>query len=138
MTQTAAEPLTTPFEYSETMTVSVNVSNFDEALDWYTKALGFELVYKLDKFGWGEVRTPIGGVHIGLSQVEELKFGGIVPTFGVKDIGAARAHLESLGTKFDGDTYEIDGMVKLATFYDPDGNAWMLAQQLDMSKAVRG
>jgi hypothetical protein len=21
-------------------------------------------------------------------------------------------------------------MVKLATFYDPDGNAWMLAQQL--------
>ena len=37
---------------------------------------------------------------------------------------------ESLDTRFDGDTYEIDGTVKLATFYDPDGNAFMLAQQL--------
>ena len=54
-----------------------------------------------------------------------------MPTFTVKDIEAARAHLESLDTRFDGDTYEIDGMVKLATFYDPDGNAWMLAQRLD-------
>jgi len=41
-----------------------------------------------------------------------------------------RQHLESLGTKFDGDTYQIGDMVRLATFYDPDGNAWMLAQQL--------
>jgi CreA protein len=70
-------------------------------------------------------------VTIGLSQSEELKQGGTVPTFGVKDIAAARAHLESLGTVFDGDTYEIDGMVKLATFYDPDGNAWMLAESRD-------
>ena len=54
-----------------------------------------------------------------------------MPTFGVKDIAAARAHLESLGTKFDSDTYEIEGMVKLATFYDPDGNAWMLAESLN-------
>ena len=60
-----------------------------------------------------------------------------MPTFVVKDIAEAREHLESLGTKFDGDTYEIDGMVKLATFYDPDGNAWMLAEQLDTSKAER-
>ena len=53
-----------------------------------------------------------------------------MPTFVVKDIDAARAHLESLGTKFDGDTHQIGDMVRLATFYDPDGNAWMLAQQL--------
>lgn len=138
MTQTAAEPLTTPFEYSGTMTISVNVSNFDEALEWYGKALGFELVYKLDKFGWGEVRTPIAGITIGLSQTEEQTHGGTVPVFGVTDIDTARAYLESLGTRFDGDTYEVAGMVKLATFYDPDGNAWMLAQQLDMSKAERG
>jgi hypothetical protein len=26
--------------------------------------------------------------------------------------------------------YEIEGMVKLATFYDPDGNSWMLAETL--------
>jgi CreA protein len=130
MTQTAAEPIATPFEYTGTMVISVNVSNFDEAVEWYGKALGFELVYRLDQYGWGEVRTPLNGITIGLGQTEQLKQGGTVPTFSVRDIDAARSHLESLGTKFDGDTQEIEGMVKLATFYDPDGNALMLAQQL--------
>ena len=131
MTETAAEPLITPFAYDRQFVISVNVSNFEAAAEWYREALGFEVVYRLDEYGWGEVRTPWNGVTIGLSQTEELKQGGTVPTFGVKDIAAARAHLESLGTKFDGDTYEISGMVKLATFYDPDGNAWMLAEALD-------
>jgi catechol 2,3-dioxygenase-like lactoylglutathione lyase family enzyme len=131
MTETATEPLTTPFEYDQQLVISVNVSNFEAAVDWYSKALGFEIVYRLDQYGWGEVRTPWGGVTIGLSQSEELKHGGTVPTFGVKDIEAARAHLESLDTRFDGETYEIEGMVKLATFYDPDGNAWMLAESLN-------
>ena len=130
MTQTAQEQATLPIEYDQQLVISVNVSNFEKAVEWYKQALGFELIYSLDRYGWGEVRTPWGGVSIGLSQVEELKHGGTVPTFGVKDIAAARAHLESLGTKFDGDTYEIEGMVKLATFYDPDGNAWMLAESL--------
>ena len=136
MTETAAEPLITPFAYDRQFVISVNVSNFEAAAEWYREALGFEVVYRLDEYGWGEVRTPWNGVTIGLSQTEELKHGGTVPTFGVKDIAAARAHLESLGTKFDGDTYEISGMVKLATFYDPDGNAWMLAEALD--DRVRG
>ena len=131
MTETATEHVTAPFEYDRQLVISVNVSNFDAAVDWYREALGFELVYRLDGYGWGEVRTPWGGVNIGLGQSEELKHGGTVPTFGVKDIAAARAHLESLGTRFDGDTYDIDGMVKLATFYDPDGNAWMLAESRD-------
>ena len=138
MSETATQPVTTPFEYDRQLVISVNVSNFEAAVEWYREALGFEIVYRLDQYGWGEVRTPWGGVTIGLSQTEELKHGGTVPTFGVKDIAAARAHLETLGTRFDGDTYDIDGMVKLATFYDPDGNAWMLSQQLDMSKVERG
>jgi hypothetical protein len=32
--------------------------------------------------------------------------------------------------KFDGPTQEIPGMVKLATFFDPDGNAMMFFQDL--------
>ena len=130
MSETATQPLTTPFEYADSIVISVNVSNFDAAVEWYGKALGFEVIYRLDQYGWGELRTPLDAVQIGLGQSEELKQGGTVPTFRVKDIDAARAHLESLDTRFDGETYEIDGMVRLATFYDPDGNAWMLAQQL--------
>ena len=48
MSETATQPLTTPFEYGDTMVISVNVSNFDAAVEWYGKALGFELVYRLD------------------------------------------------------------------------------------------
>jgi CreA protein len=137
VSETATAPLTTPFDYADTMVISVNVSNFGAAVEWYRKALGFELVYKLDQYGWGEVRTPYEGITIGLGQSEELQHGGTVPTFSVKDIDAARKHLESLGTRFDGDTYQIGDMVKLATFYDPDGNAWMLAQSLDGGGADR-
>src|SRR4051812_13923457 len=129
MSETATKPVQTPFEYGETMVISVNVSNFDASVEWYAKALGFELEYRMDEYGWGEVRTPLQGITIGLGQTEDLKHGGTVPTFTVKDIAAARQHLESCGARFDGDTYEVGGMVKLATFYDPDGNAWMLAQQ---------
>ena len=132
MSETATQTVKTPFEYGETMVISVNVSNFDAAVEWYGKALGFELVYRLDQYGWGEVKTPFTGITIGLGQTEELKQGGTVPTFTVKDIDVARKHLESVGARFDGDTYQIEDMVKLATFYDPDGNAWMLAQQLAM------
>ena len=130
MTETATEPLTTPFEYDRQLVISVNVSDFKQSAAWYREALGFEVTYELEQYGWGEMRTPWEGVFIGISQNEELKHGGTVPTFGVKDIAAARKHLVSLGPKFDGDTYEIEGMVKLATFYDPDGNAWMLAESL--------
>jgi uncharacterized glyoxalase superfamily protein PhnB len=59
---------------------------------------------------------------------EELQTEGTTPVFGVKDIEAARSHLESNGVRFDGETQVIPEMVKLATFYDPDGNPWMLAE----------
>jgi catechol 2,3-dioxygenase-like lactoylglutathione lyase family enzyme len=119
-----------PFEYAQNVVISVGVSNFERSLEWYRDVLGFGLSYKLDQYGWGEVKTPFPGVYIGLGQTEEVKPGSTTPTFTVKDIAAARASLESHDVKFDGDTYEIDGMVKLATFYDPDGNSYMLAQNL--------
>jgi hypothetical protein len=53
-------------------------------------------------------------------------------TWGVKDIDAARKVLESKKVRFDGPTQEIPGMVKLATFFDPDGNPMMFYQ--DMQK----
>jgi catechol 2,3-dioxygenase-like lactoylglutathione lyase family enzyme len=120
-----------PFEYDKQLVISVGVSSFADAVDWYREALGFELVYKLDEYGWGEVSTPWDGVTIGLGQTEEPKAGGTTPTFGVKDIDAARSHLEGKSVRFEGDTYEITGMVRLCTFYDPDGNPFMLAQTLD-------
>ena len=128
--QVAPVATNTPFEYSQNMVISIGVSDLDRAIEWYKDALGLELVYKLDQYGWCEMSTATKHVTIGLGQNEDLKTGGATPTFGVADIDAARKHLESKDVRFDGDTYEIEGMVKLATFYDPDGNSFMLAQSL--------
>jgi CreA protein len=118
----------TPFEYDGRLVISVNVSDFDRAIDWYRDMLGFELVYKLDEYGWCEVASPVTGVTVGLGQREEPQVTGNTPTWTVKDIAAARSYLESNGVRFDGETQQVGDMVKLATFYDPDGNPWMLAE----------
>lgn len=94
--------------------------------------LGFELLYHLEEMGWAELKSPVERVNVGLSQVEEHKpEGGSTLTFGVTDIDKARATLEELQVRFDGETLTIPEMVRLATFFDPDGNKLMLYQSLE-------
>jgi predicted enzyme related to lactoylglutathione lyase len=127
-----------PFEKTRNIVISVNVSDLDRSIAWWGEMLGFEPTYVMKEYGWCELGTAIDGVGLGLGQVEDVKAsGGVTPTFGVSDIDAARAHMESRGVKFDGDTYEIEGQVKLCTFYDPDANPFMLAEVLDV-KSDRG
>lgn len=118
-------------EYDGGLTISTNCSDLDRSVTWYTDVLGFTVLYKMDEMGWAELVSPVANVQLGLSQVESPKVGaGPVPTWGVKDIDAARSELESKGVKFDGETQTIPDMVMLATFFDPDGNAFMLYQSL--------
>ena len=128
--QTATAPAKTPFAYGNQVTVAINVSDFERGIAWYREALGFELIYKLDDWKWCELSTPIEGVHIGLGQTEDGPRGGMSTTFVVQDIVAAKAHLESLGVVFDADIHEVEGMVKLASFKDPDGNELGLAEHI--------
>ena len=127
----------TPIDYADHLTISCSVSDLERAIAWYRDLLGFELIYKLDDMGWCELRTAWKGISIGLGQSETPTTGGTTPVFGVEDIDAARSHLESNGVRFDGDTQVIPDMVKLATFYDPDGNRWMLAEST-MPETERG
>lgn len=120
-----------PFAYDQHLVISVNVSDLEKSLAWYQEMLGFEVTYKLDEYGWAEITSPITGVSIGLGQVEKPDVKGNTPTWGVADIEAARGYLEGKGVRFDGETQDIGGMVKLATFYDPDGNPYMLAQSAE-------
>jgi catechol 2,3-dioxygenase-like lactoylglutathione lyase family enzyme len=109
--------------------VSVNVSDYDRSLTWYRDVLGFEVSYELPDYGWCELGTPFG-FTIGLGQTEDVTPGTVVPTFGVHDIDAAIAHLRAHDVKVE-DWHEIPDMVRLSTFWDPDGTSWMLAQTLD-------
>lgn len=79
------------------------------------------------------MQTKTAGVTLGLGEQTEPAPGNTVPVFGVADIKTARDALETAGVRFDGDTETIEGMVSTATFYDPDGNALMLAQDLSKS-----
>jgi predicted enzyme related to lactoylglutathione lyase len=119
------------FDYAGDVTLSFQVRDRKAAQAWYAARLGFELLYDAPDIAWCEMRTPLPGVTVGFGDAEAVKQGGgVTPVFGVTDIAAARAALEAEGVRFDGETQHIEGMVKLATFFDPDGNAWMLAQSL--------
>ena len=122
--------MSTKLPYEQELTLAVPVSDMNASIDWYTTVLGFELLYKLDDIGWAEMKSPVPGVNVGVSQVEAVKPGGPTPTFAVSDIQAARTTLEAQSVKFDGDTITIPGMVKLATFFDPDGNSIMFSETI--------
>lgn len=125
-------------ETSGSLTLAFQVKDRKRAIAWYEKILGFNLLYDVEEIGWCELDARITGgtVSVGLSEVETPKVGqGPVPTFSVVDIDIARREMERADVRFDGDTIEIEGMVKLATFYDPDGNALMLSQSLAQGDA---
>jgi len=119
------------FTYNGDLTCSMAVTDRKATSRWYADVLGFELLYDAAEIGWCEMKSPVMNVSVGFSEVEspEVK-GGATLVFGVKDIGAARAELEAKNVRFDGETLEIPGLVRLATFYDPDGHKLMLSQSL--------
>ena len=118
-------------DYDGTLTLSIQVSDWDAAKAWYRDVLELTLQYEVPEIGWCEFETGAAGTTIGLTRVDAAAPGtGVTPTLGVADVDAARAALESRGVAFDGDTVTIEGMVKLAEFSDPDGNPLCLAQTL--------
>ena len=113
------------------LTCAMQCSDLDRAVAWYQDMLGLTELYRVEEMGWCELRSPVARVNVGLSEVETPEVrGGATLTFGVTDIDRARSRLESQEIVFDGETQTIPGMVRLATFYDPDGNKLMLYQDL--------
>ncbi len=114
----------------ETITIALSVKDRHASADWYRGMLGFETIYHADEAGWTELQSKTRGVTIGLGEHTEPVPGNCVPVFGIADLDSARQKLEQAKGKFDGETDVVEGMVKTATFYDPDGNALMLAEDL--------
>jgi predicted enzyme related to lactoylglutathione lyase len=122
-------------KYDGGLTCSIDVLDLEKSLEFYEKVLEFELLYKLDDLKWCELKIKTDNVNIGLSQVEEVKKGGgATLVFGVENIDNARQHLEKKGVTFFGPTREIEGMVKLADFSDPDENRLTLYEDIQTKK----
>ncbi|MEO9459344.1 MAG: VOC family protein [Lentilitoribacter sp.] len=115
---------------NNTITFAISVSDRHASAKWYEEKLGFEPLYHADEMGWSELKTLTEGVTLGLGEQGEPNPGNSVPVFGVDDMDTARRALEGAGVKFDGETMVVEGMVKTATFFDPDENALMLAEDL--------
>lgn len=116
-----------------TITIAFSVTDRAVTSAWYQQHLGFKEVFSVDEAGWTELSTNTPGVTIGLGDAEEIKTASTTPVFGVAAFDIARAALEQAGIKFDGETVEVEGMVKVATFFDPDGNPLMIAEDLSKS-----
>jgi len=116
-------------EIGSELTCSMGVTDMTASITWYQRVMQCDLLYRADDIGWCEMKTPMPGVNIGLSQVETVvQGGGATNVFEVADIDAAKAHLDAEGVRQDGDIRHIAGLVRLITFYDPDGNAFMFSQ----------
>ncbi|MGH1446415.1 MAG: VOC family protein [Cognatishimia sp.] len=113
-----------------TITIAMSVKDRHVSAKWFEDMLGFETLYHADEAGWSELQTKTAGVTLGLGEHTKPVPGNSVPVFGILDLDAARKALEQAGVKFDGETDVVEGMVKTATFYDPDNNALMLAEDL--------
>ena len=111
------------------LTCSMGVTDLDRSLAFYRDVLGFNLLYRRDDIAWCELETGVDKVNVGLAANEEAGgAGGATLTFGVKDIVAAKAELDRHDVRQDGEIRDIPGLVRLLTFYDPDGNALMFYQ----------
>lgn len=115
--------------YDGGLTCSFGVTSLDRSIAWYRDVLGFSLLYRRDDIAWCELSTGVDKVNVGLSERQEAGgSGGSTLTFGVTDLESAKAALDRHGVRQDGDIMEIDGLVRLLTFYDPDDNALMFYQ----------
>lgn len=118
-------------DYDGGLTLAMSATSLDRTIAWYESVLGFTLLYRMNDIAWCEMQSPVARVNVGFSEVEAVTpGGGAVPTWGVADIVASKAALTAQNVRFDGDIIEIPGMVKLLTFFDPDGNALMLYQDM--------
>ena len=116
-------------DFVQELSASMGVTDLDRSIGWYEKILGCALMYRVDEIGWCEMQTHMAGVRIGLSLNQSVvQGGGATNVWSVADIEAAKAHLDAHDVRQDGDIQHIPGLVKLLTFFDPDGNAMMFAE----------
>jgi predicted enzyme related to lactoylglutathione lyase len=111
---------------------SLGVRDHKASAGWYIEKLGCSVEFQDDEMGMSFLKSPVENVFLDLSQMETPGVGGgATLVWSVADADAARRTLEGQGVTFDGPTRELGGMVRLDTFYDPDGNTLMLYQSLD-------
>ncbi len=110
--------------------VTLMVEDLDRAVGFYTRLLGFSLLYRADPhFAMVERKGFQVGLHPWGAAGPEPRPRGVSIGLSVKDIEDAVETLESEGVSFPGGIVDDDGAILRADFRDPDGIGLYLVQQ---------
>jgi predicted enzyme related to lactoylglutathione lyase len=104
------------------------VKDLEAAKKFYGEVLGLKKT--LDLGSWCEFSHADGGASIGLNAMREDDERGATVVLRVDDLNRAQKDLTSKGVKFEGEVHEVPGVVRIATFRDPEGNRLQLCQVL--------
>lgn len=104
------------------------VSDINAAKKFYGEVLGLKKTFEIE--GWCEFSHAEGAASIGLNQLPDRDERGATLVLRVDDLARVQKELSAKGVKFEGEVQEVPGVVRLATFRDPDGNRLQLCQVL--------
>ncbi|HSF23365.1 MAG TPA: VOC family protein [Blastocatellia bacterium] len=105
------------------------VADLERAKKFYGESLGLKKTIEIS--GWVEFSHAEGAASIGLNQMRENdNERGATVVLRVEDLARAQEDLMKKDVKFEGSVEEIPGVVRIATFRDPDGNRLQLVQVL--------
>ncbi len=103
--------------------------DLDKAKEFYGNVLGLKQVFEME--GWAEFAHAPKGTSIGVSaNPSHQGQNGATVVLKVDNLDQTRSRLAGNGVQFEGDTEEIPGVVRIATFRDPFGNPLQLVQEL--------
>src|SRR5579872_719540 len=121
-------------------TISIPVRDQDKAKEFYVEKLGF--IEELDSFfdkdlRWIVLRPPGGGPSIMLvTWFKSMKPGSIKGlVLGVANIEKTIDDLRRKGVYLDSDTLQAGPWGPWISLEDPDGNGWLIQQDLIMEEA---
>lgn len=117
--------------YKNGLTIWYSVKDIEVTKEFYTNKLGFELYFH-DKDGGNVIMcTNTTDCTIGFSCADEVVPSTSSMVFEVENIEKAYEMLKNRGVEFIGGIETVPGMVKLATFVDPDGHSLMLSETFE-------
>ena len=114
---------------------AVAADNVDTLAEWYCEVLGFEKLFRDDRPIW-LVKAPDGVVleilpNDGKPRPERgnLTLGWSHVAFGVEDIEAGIAHLDTYNVLWTSPLSPATGGGQVRTFKDPEGSSLQLVQR---------
>lgn len=110
--------------------IHFNVSNLNRTLEFYTKKLGFKELYADANIRQAMLTTNTKDCLIGFAEIQSTAPSSTCITFEVESIEEAVKFLQQKGVEFKEGIFEVPGVVKLATFFDPDGYKLMLSERI--------